>query len=219
MQLLVTKPIPELTQEPTRKRAHVFIDGQNLYHCAKEAFNYTYPNYDVLALSKLVCEQNKWDLSKVCFYTGVPKANDDVFWNSYWAKKLSGMGRRGIKIFTRSLRYQEKIIKLGDGTSLTVTLGQEKGIDVRIALDIIRGALDNRFDVALVFSQDQDLSEVADEIKIIAVQQKRWILMASAFPVSPSTVNTRGIDKTDWIKIDRAMYDTCLDPIDYRSPL
>lgn len=203
--------------EPIHKRTHVFIDGQNLYHCAKEAFGYTYPNYDVLALSNFICKQNNWELSRVCFYTGVPQSDDDLFWNSFWVKKLAGMGRRGINVFSRSLRYQEKKIKLSDGTSLTVTVGQEKGIDVRIALDIIRGVLDNRFDVALIFSQDQDLSEVASEIKIIAGQQKRWILMASAFPVSPSTENTRGINKTHWIKIDRAMYDTCLDPNDYRT--
>jgi hypothetical protein len=28
--------------------------------------------------------------------------------------------------------------------------------------------------------------------------------------------NTRGINKTDWIKIDRQLYDSCLDPNDYR---
>jgi len=26
----------------------------------------------------------------------------------------------------------------------------------------------------------------------------------------------RGVNKTDWICIDRAMYDACLDPSDYR---
>jgi len=203
--------------EPPNKRAHVFIDGQNLYHCAMEAFDYNYPNYDVFALSKLICQQQKWDLSKICFYTGVPRQDDDAFWNSFWVKKLAGMGRHGIHIVARPLRYREKEIRLIDGSQLTKTVGQEKGIDVRMALDIIRGALEKHFDVALVLSQDQDLSEVADEIKIIAKQQKRWINMASAFPVSSLSKNTRGINKTDWIKIDRAMYDACLDLNDYRT--
>jgi hypothetical protein len=71
-------------------------------------------------------------------------------------------------------------------------------------------------DVALIFSQDQELSEVAEEIRTIALEQDRWIKVACAFPVSPTTINRRGINKTDWIQIDRALYDACLDRRDYR---
>jgi hypothetical protein len=70
--------------------------------------------------------------------------------------------------------------------------------------------------VALVFSQDQDLSEVAAEVRTISMEQSRWIKMASAFPVSPASRNRRGINSTDWIRIDRAAYDACIDPRDYR---
>ena len=66
-------------------------------------------------------------------------------------------------------------------------------------------------------SQDQDLSEVAEEIRSIAREQARWIKIASAFPTSPSAPNRRGIDKTDWIRIDRAIYDACLDRRDSRG--
>jgi hypothetical protein len=103
-----------------------------------------------------------------------------------------------------------------DGTAQSVLVGEEKGIDVRIAIDIIRMAHRQECDVALVFSQDQDLSEVAKEIRQIAGEQDRWIKIASAFPLSPTSRNRRGIDKTDWIPIDRATYDSCLDPRDHR---
>ena len=36
--------------EPPIKRAVAFVDGQNLFHAAREAFGYTYPNYNVSAL-------------------------------------------------------------------------------------------------------------------------------------------------------------------------
>ena len=58
-------------------------------------------------------------------------------------------------------------------------------------------AREKRYDVALVFSQDQDLSEVADEIKSISFIQNRWIKMACAFPVSPTYGNARGINSTE----------------------
>ena len=107
-------------------------------------------------------------------------------------------------------------MKLPDGSTFTFLHGEEKGIDVRIALDVIGMAVRNEYDVAIVFSQDQDLSEVADEIRVIARQQNRWIRMACAYPVSPTISNKRGINGTQWIKIDRRTYDACLDIKDYR---
>ena len=35
------------------RRTVAFVDGQNLFHAAREAFGYTYPNYEVRALSFL----------------------------------------------------------------------------------------------------------------------------------------------------------------------
>jgi hypothetical protein len=125
------------------------------------------------------------------------------------------MGRDGVTVFTRPLRYRNKQIKLPGGTTHSFLDGDGKGIDVRIALDVIRMAHQRALDVALLFCRDQDFSEVADEIRAIARDQKRWIKIASAYPVSP-VVRFRGIDKTDWIRIDRALYDQCIDPRDYR---
>ena len=105
----------------------------------------------------------------------------------------------------------------GEGTTLTTRVGEEKGIDVRIAIDLVRLAHRQRYDVAVVFSQDQDLSEVADEIRVIAKEQHRWIKMACAFPYAPSGPNVRGINNTDWVKIDREAYDGCIDTYDYRK--
>lgn len=39
--------------EPAVKRAAAFIDGQNLFCAAKEAFGYTFPNYDLGLWRKL----------------------------------------------------------------------------------------------------------------------------------------------------------------------
>ena len=187
------------------------MDGQNLYHAARESFGYTYPNYDVRALSKALCEAQGWGLKEVRFYTGIPDAADDAKWNHFWTHKLATMGRQGIAVFSRSLRYRHRTVQLPDGSTHSFLSGEEKGVDVRLALDVIRMAHRRQFDVGLVFSQDQDLSEVAAEIRAIAQEQERWIKIASAFPYSPTTRNRRGIDKTDWIRIDRATYDACLD--------
>ncbi len=202
--------------EPSEKYAVTFIDGQNLYHAVKESFGYPYPNYDVLRLSEAVCAAQGWRLREARFYTGVPDATDDPLWNAFWTAKIAQMGRKGVQTFFRRLRYRNRAVRLPDGATHTFLAGEEKGIDVRIALDVISLAHRRQYDVGVIFSQDQDLAEVAEEVRVIAQEQNRWIKLASAFPLSPTTRNRRGIEKTDWIRIDRATYDACLDPRDYR---
>lgn len=203
--------------EPPTKQVVTFVDGQNLYHSVREAFGYPYPNYDVMALSKAICANNPgWQLKQVRFYTGIPDQQDDARWHYFWSGKLAVMGRQGIHVFSRHLRYRNKLVHLPDGTTHTFLSGEEKGIDVRIAIDVIRLGHHKEYDVALIFSQDQDLSEVAKEIRAIAAEQGRWLKVACAFPSSPTRSTTRGIEKTDWIRFDRSVYDSCLDRRDYR---
>jgi uncharacterized LabA/DUF88 family protein len=197
----------------------VFVDGQNLFHADREAFGYTYPNYDVRALAEHICGGRGWQLTQVRFYTGIPDPEDDPRWHQFWSAKLAVMGRQAVHIYSRSLRYRNKTVRLPDGRTYPFLAGEEKGIDVRIALDIIRMAHRGEYDVGLVLSQDQDLSEVADEIRAIAREQNGWTKIACAFPSTPTSRNRRGINKTDWIRIDRATYDTCLDRRDYRRGL
>ncbi|PVM89271.1 NYN domain-containing protein [Caulobacter radicis] len=206
----------QVADAPAKKRAIVFIDGQNLYHCAREAYSCTHPNYDPLKLARLVCEKHGWLLKQVRFYTGYPKAEDDPFWANFWQKKLLAISRQGVKKFSRPLRYRKKTIKLKDGSEIETTVGEEKGVDVRIAIDVIRCALDAEYDVAVLFTQDQDLSEATDEVKKIARQFDRAVEVACAYPVGPGTTNARGINGTQWIKLSREEYDACIDPADYR---
>ncbi len=202
--------------EPTIKRAVAFVDGQNLFFAARQAFGYTHPNYNFPALASAVCAANGWQLAQARFYTGIPDASDDPFWNYFWAGKLRNLSRQGVEVFNRPLRYRNKTVKLPSGVTHAFLTAEEKGIDVRIAIDVIRLAHRNDYDVAVVFSQDQDLSEVCAEIRVIAKEQNRWIKIASAFPVSPTAKNQRGISNSDWLKINRATYDGCLDARDYR---
>ena len=205
-----------MSEEPQTKRAIAFFDGQNLFHSAKAAFGYTFPNYDPTALTRAICATRAWIPAGVRFYTGVPDAADKPFWNHFWTAKGAQMGRDGVNVFTRPLRYRNKSVTLADGSQYTFLDGDEKGIDVRIALDVIRLAHLRAFEVAILFCRDQDLSEVAEEVRVISREQGRWLKIASAYPFSPTVRNYRGIEKTDWIKIDKETYDMCLDRRDYR---
>lgn len=209
-------PTKAALQEPEIKRAIAFIDGQNLYHHARSAFDVTHPNYDVLALARKICQSHGWFFKSVRFYTGMPELADDPRWHHFWAKKLLTIKRQGVHVYSRRLRYREKDVTI-EGTTHKIIVGEEKGIDIRIALDCVSLASSNDLDVAVIFSQDQDMSEVVDEIKKIARLQKRWIKVACAFPISPTADNRRGINGADWIPFDSTLYNSCIDPRDYRS--
>ena len=205
-----------MRSEPAVKRAIAFVDGQNLFHQAHTAFGHMHPNYDVQKLAAAVCATYGWTLSEVRFYTGVPSAADNPFWHGFWANKLAMMGRRGVAVYSRQLVYRTKTIAVPSHGPYTFLSGEEKGIDVRLALDALDGAHRRVLDIALIFSQDQDFSELASLIRLVARFQNRWIKIASAYPHDPAATNRRGIDFTDWCPINRATYDTCIDPRDYR---
>jgi hypothetical protein len=93
-----------------------------------------------MALAKTICEAQGWYLKRVNFYTGVPEPTDDAYWHKFWSKKLLSITRSGSKIFSRCLRYRDKTVTI-DGTDHTITVGEEKGIDVRIALDAVSATI------------------------------------------------------------------------------
>jgi hypothetical protein len=98
-----------MSVEPAIKRAVAFFDGQNLFHAVKKAFGYNYPNYDPAKLAKAVCATKGWTLRQARFYTGVPGAGDNRPWNSFWTRKLLSMSRAGVHVYSRPLRYRNKM--------------------------------------------------------------------------------------------------------------
>ena len=72
-----------MPEEPRRKRAVSFIDGQNLFRHAKDAFGHHHPNYDPVKLAAAVCAANGCDAAGIRFYTGVPDAARSPLWHGY----------------------------------------------------------------------------------------------------------------------------------------
>ena len=203
-------------EEPAAKKAVAFIDGQNLYHHAKAAFGHTHPNFDPNRLFDAICRRMGWLNGGVRFYTGVPPAKNDPFWHGYWSNRLLAMRRNGIHVTSRPLRYYREEIQRDNDETTVIGVPVEKGIDVRLALDVIRLARERQYDVGLIFSQDQDLAEVVPDVRDISRAQKRWIKLVSAFPSGPNASARRGIHGTDWLRISQDEYDACLDLRDYR---
>ena len=194
-----------------------FVDGQNLYQHAKEAFGHHHPNYDLKKLHNAVCAAYGWRPTLVNFYTGVPSVAESPLWSSYWSNRVIALKRNGVRVTTRPIKYRRHVVIEEDGTEETVTIPQEKGIDVRLALDVVKLARKKQYDVAIIFSQDQDLAEIVEEIREISIEQNRWIKLSCPFPAGPNASYGRGIPGMDWFEMNQKFYDACLDPRDYRA--
>ncbi len=129
---------------------------------------------------------------------------------------MTAMTRAGVAVIARPLRYRTERARLADGSAHDIPVARKKGVDLRLGLDVVRMARNGELDVTVIFSQDQDLGEVAGEIRDIARVQGRWLKAVSAFPHGGSATSKRGIDRTGWFRMDREFYDACLDPGDYR---
>ena len=149
--------------EPDKKYAMAFFDGQNLYRHAKDAFGHHHPNYDPIKLHAAVCAQKGWIPNLVRFYTGVPSAIESPMWAAYWSNRVLALKRAGVSVTTRPIRYHKETIIESDGTQRIITTPQEKGIDVRLALDLVARARKREFQVAVIYSQDQDLCEIVQD--------------------------------------------------------
>ena len=188
----------------------IFFDGQNLYRSAKDAwrlkdtsdtYKYTWPSYDVEKLSAtLTSKTSGRTLSQIRFYTGVPKENQNSFWHYFWVEKIRHLKEQGIEVYKGRINSS----------------GQEKGVDVKIAVDLIRLTYEKQYEVAIIVSQDRDFEPAIRLAKKIAKDQKRQLVFESHFVVGPGSNSDRGIPGTSWKPIDKTTYDACYDPQDYR---
>ena len=194
-------------------RTIVFFDGQNLFRSAKDAWGpsqpnssspYDWPSYDVEKLAQyLVSLTPGRTLQEIHFYTGVHNRNvkPDLYW--FWTNKLNHLEVQGIYVYRGR-----------------VSNGQEKGVDVSLAIYLIQATYEKRYEVAIIVSKDSDFGPAVALAKVIAESQGRNLAFQSAFPVAPNTPKKkrRGVPGTQWVHIDQSGYDACRDWNDYRSP-
>ena len=193
--------------EPECKRLYTFFDCQNLFHAVKKAWGYPCPNFDPIKLSFMIQRKyHDWQFKRIYIYTGIHEPTKNRTWFTFWTNKLNVYRKDPrVTVTTRYLKYS----RTEDGREVA----REKGIDIKIALDLIRMARLGEYDVAVLFSQDGDFAEVAEELRDVAREKNRWIKIASAYPCNPSM--KRGIEKTDWIPFSKTEYDSCIDPGNY----
>lgn len=207
--------------QDAKGKTFIFIDGQNLYLSARSAFGSSvvpYPNFDARRLAELIGQEiGAPGVERVSFYTGMPVDRYSPRWHEFWTNKLEAMEEDFVSVYTRPLRYQYETDPL-QPTGYKILSTREKGIDLRIALDVMIAARRKDCDNIVIVSRDQDFREVIEDIEIMAAFEKRDINLWSAYPDGgngPS--HLRGIDGMKPVVITPDMYHQCIDPMDYRG--
>lgn len=168
------------------KRAIIFIDGNNWYHNSKQLIDTKH--IDFLKLSKLICNSLKFELGQIRYYNSIPDISENALKYHQHMEFLRSLEGQGIKVFTRKLQktstkeiLKEKarvleildlcqvckpLVKQNCLDCIGIISKKEKGIDVKIAVDMVRKCLiEKECDVCVLISGDADFIPAMQTIK------------------------------------------------------
>lgn len=143
----------------TIQRIAVFIDGSNLYHKLKELEIKHTTEFNYLGLCQKLSRNRP--IVYVGYYVGVVRAKPgDVRSLTLWSSQR--------QLFNL-LRNKGIVIKKG---YLMESGGRyhEKGVDVQLATDLLIGAYESTYNVALIISSDTDLIPAIRKIRSLGKQ-------------------------------------------------
>ena len=132
------------TQEKTR--IFIIIDGNNFYHRLKEQDFKALLKFDYERFANFL-NNSRGELKTKCYYIGAVRENRNDL------KSVELMKNQ--RILTDSLQKNGWGIKFGH--LLKSDVFHEKGVDVQMAVDLLVGAYEDKYDLAILVSSDTDL--------------------------------------------------------------
>lgn len=156
------------------KTVVVFLDWQNVYMRAREAFESpSAPGYkgqtDPVDLAHVLVTkhaarhpEHTFDLAEIRIYRGRPTQQaDPTGYNAFQRQTAKWASNKKVRPRYNDLRYPEDW-----GSEECEEKPREKGIDVALAVDLVTMALDAKFDVGIVMSADYDLIPAIEHVVV-----------------------------------------------------
>jgi len=149
-------------------RTYIYIDGFNFYYRAVKGTPYKWINFKSL-FEKLLSEQNQ--IIKIKYFTALVsgKYNPQKPIKQKTFIRALELTIPEIEIFYGHFLTHEVLAPLAkpdtNKKSVKIIKTKEKGSDVNIAVQLLNDAWLNKFDCAVVVSNDSDLSEAMKLVK------------------------------------------------------
>ena len=169
----------------TKKKAIFFVDANNWYHNIKKYHNPS--EVDIIKLVKLLAKTKNYQIKEIRFYASIPSIEDSAETYYNHIAFLDSLKNKGVTIITRKLQKlsNKEILKRKQSTiddldlcenckplieahflDLADIKRKEKGIDVWIAVDMLRlSTIENACDVCVLISGDADFVPALEIIK------------------------------------------------------
>jgi uncharacterized LabA/DUF88 family protein len=168
--------------ENKKERVQIFIDGGNFFHLALKKLGIGENDFSFEGFANFLANGREIVSMGKRFYVGTvreqvgnPRSKKAM---SKQTKLFTTLKMTGWEIKTSKLRTRIERIKI-DGrvlnheelrrkgvSEIEIRTTREKGIDVKLATDLIVGAVDDRYDTAIVVSSDSDLIPAIDWVRI-----------------------------------------------------
>ena len=151
-----------MAENKSKNRAFIFIDGNNFYYklkdfVSKETGLLKLLDFSFRDFSKNLVKDNS--LVEIRYYVGAVKRQNGE--NKEKSDKLYANQQKLIA----KLQQQNIRVILGNLIQHPDKSFHEKGVDVRIAVEMIRFAREDKYDTAYLLSSDTDLVPAVEEVK------------------------------------------------------
>ncbi len=189
------------------ERVQIFIDGGNFHHLVLKKLDIKELDFSFeYFIDFLVGDREITELGKRFYIGTVREKEGDEYSKQAMAKQtalFSTLEAKKWQIKTSKLRNRlEKIIIdertigykniLGKGiTCIEINRKREKGIDVKLATDMIIGAMDDRYDSAILISSDTDLIPAIDIVTKRFKKKVEYIGFSIIIDESDQSQNTK----------------------------
>jgi uncharacterized LabA/DUF88 family protein len=196
------------------RRVAVFIDYQNCLGQARLAFCApTDPATAGQLLPKALAhflaskEKGHYRLVFCGVYCGVAAATKEPKTYAARRKQAAAWAKAGCTVVMRPLRYQ----------GWPQERPREKGIDVRIAIDVVAKALGDEYDVAIIASCDTDMAPVVELLLELKAKNDKPDVELIAWEGYQNKVGVAG-HRLVYREITRSDFEAVSDPVDYNLP-
>jgi hypothetical protein len=196
------------------RRVAVFVDWQNCYHCAREAFHgehdpSRYGNMRPKAFAEMLVEKGSADdrLVHIGIYRGEPNPRKDARTHAAHSRQrqawIDDCGLDLLRPRTRPLRYPP-------GRPLSDA--EEKGVDVQLAIDAMVMGIQGGYDLAILATADTDLLPVAEGLVVLRDTTGKLDVAVVGWAGTSQHLELAGVD-VRWI--GRRDYEAVRDTTDY----